>query len=150
MNKTPEELAEDWCNKHPCHLQMTCHAEGYLAGYEAAKDQYEAKLKEVSANWTFCCEDKARLLQEIAVASTMPVTIFPTSGQWISVKDRLPKACKLVLCCAVGKLDTTYGYIEEDKTWTCNDEPKYSLTKIDHISFITHWMPLPAAPKEKK
>jgi hypothetical protein len=69
-------------------------------------------------------------------------------SEWISVKDRLPEAYKLVLCCAVGKLDTTYGYIEEDKTWTCNDEPEDSLTKIDHISFITHWMPLPKPPEE--
>lgn len=40
MNKTPEELAEEWCVKHTCHLQMTCHANAFLAGYAAAQPKW--------------------------------------------------------------------------------------------------------------
>lgn len=38
--KTPEELAEQWCAEHICHLQMTCHAEAFLAGYAAAQQKW--------------------------------------------------------------------------------------------------------------
>jgi hypothetical protein len=122
--KTPEEMAEKFADSGLYRLKR------YVDG-RVKFSQGERGLQNRACKYGFLAGYQA------------------AAPQWISVKDRLPKAYKLVLCCAVGKLDTTYGYIEEDKTWTCNDEPKDSLTKIDHISFITHWMPLPAAPKEE-
>lgn len=38
-----EKAAEEWCDQHMCHLQMTCHKDAFLAGYEAA----EAKFRPV-------------------------------------------------------------------------------------------------------
>ena len=38
--KTPEEMAEEWCAEHTCHLQMTCHANAFLAGYAAAQPKW--------------------------------------------------------------------------------------------------------------
>lgn len=38
--KTVEEMAEEWCAEHTCHLQMTCHAEAFLAGYAAAQPKW--------------------------------------------------------------------------------------------------------------
>lgn len=38
--KTPEQMAEEWCAEHTCHLQMTCHAEAFLAGYAAAQPKW--------------------------------------------------------------------------------------------------------------
>ncbi len=85
MSKTLEELAKDYCGsivstdyvrgaarENWVDIQRRVAGEerevykAFLSGYQAAKDKYEVKLKEVSANWTFCCEDKARLLQELA------------------------------------------------------------------------------------
>jgi hypothetical protein len=77
MSKTPKELAEEYSqiikasqdvdlDDLSWSLISEWEAESFLAGYQAAKDKYEVKLKEVSANWTFCCEDKAKLLQELA------------------------------------------------------------------------------------
>ena len=57
---------------------------------------------------------------------------------WISVKDRLPKAYERVLCCD-GRFRSVYvGYIQEDKQ------------RVEHEWInpnTTHWMPLPEQPK---
>jgi len=67
MDKTPEELAEEYLkNNHEYFSAKEAFLAAYKAGYQAASAEYEARIKEVSANWTFCCEDKARLLQELA------------------------------------------------------------------------------------
>ena len=45
--KTPEEMAEEWCAEHTCHLQMTCHAEAFLAGYHTGYNiAYELGFEE--------------------------------------------------------------------------------------------------------
>lgn len=59
MSKTPEELAHEWSVTEGGDL-------GFLAGYKAAQDKYEAEITELKTNFTFCCGDKARLLQELA------------------------------------------------------------------------------------
>jgi len=64
MNKTPEELAEEYKNKIAqrdiyamgtlSQRELDYLKEGFLAGYQAAKDQYEAKIKELETeldNW---------------------------------------------------------------------------------------------------
>ena len=76
-------------------------------------------------------------------------TNLPTSAKWISVKNRLPKKNILILCCSLKSLSPTYGWFD-GTFWNVNDEPNYFKDKIDCISFITHWMPLPAPPKEEK
>ena len=146
MNKTPEELAKEYCNQFSWNdpREEDAH-DAFLAGYQAAKDEYEAKLKEVSTNWTFCCEDKARLLQEIAAASPMPVTIFPTSGQWISVKERLPEE----------DVDVAIGWFSKtasNKTFWTTDAAQLTNKVFSgwrEYPEATHWMPLPAAPKDE-
>ena len=70
-------------------------------------------------------------------------------SKWISVKDRLPEIDILVLCCSLKSLSPTYGWYNGN-FWSVNDEPNHFKDKIDRISFITHWMPLPAPPKEKE
>jgi len=148
MNKTPEELAEKYANS----VEASCcgtsdiiiEAEkSFLAGYQAAKDEYEAKLKEVSTNWTFCCEDKARLLQEIAVAQIMPVTIFPTSGQWISVKDRLPDSWDEYLVNIRNHRCELATFTDFINSWCLTGSDAAGLEDD-----ITHWMPLPKPLEE--
>jgi hypothetical protein len=71
-----------------------------------------------------------------------------SAPQWISVKDRLPKENILILCCSLKSLSPTYGWFD-GTFWNVNDEPNYLKDKIDCISFITHWMPLPKPPEEE-
>jgi hypothetical protein len=48
MSKTPEELAEEYANKHECGDQAWGGAYGgFLAGYQAAKKEERLKLAEL-------------------------------------------------------------------------------------------------------
>lgn len=55
--KTPEEMAEKWCAEHTCHLQMTCHANAFLAGYAAAQPKWISVKERLPENgqlvWTY-------------------------------------------------------------------------------------------------
>lgn len=66
---------------------------------------------------------------------------------WVSVKTRLPELGKCVLVCNPRSIPPTYGWVLGDGTWMINDEPDDSCQKIDHVSFVTHWMPLPKPPE---
>ena len=54
MTKTPEQLAEEYIN-HVLESQCDCsYRIAFLAGYQAAKDEYEAKIQELETqleNW---------------------------------------------------------------------------------------------------
>ena len=61
--------------------------------------------------------------------------------EWVSVKDRLPKKGKNVLCCTSGKDNEPFMGYRDDYTgdwcedgWECDCK-------------VTHWMPLPKPPK---
>ncbi len=59
--------------------------------------------------------------------------------RWIPVSERLPEDSQRVLvCCADGR---QYVAATDGGFWS--DGREYS----DHIHDITHWMPLPEAPK---
>ena len=86
MDKTPEELAKEYSqiikasqdvdlDDLSWSLISKWEAESFLAGFELAigkygfealRNKYEAQITELKANFTFCCEDKTRLLQELA------------------------------------------------------------------------------------
>ena len=72
--------------------------------------------------------------------------------RWIPVSERLPNVCGFkCLVCAKNKFEQTHvftaftGYMEHGKLEFHSCEPPY-----DDLSAweITHWMPLPEAPKE--
>jgi hypothetical protein len=67
--------------------------------------------------------------------------------RWIPVSERLPEFDKLILVCNPRSIPTTYGKYLITGKWAINDEPDYSLVKVDIISFVTHWMPLPESIK---
>lgn len=51
MIKTPEELAEEYASDE---YEYDAAKEAFLAGYQAARDEYEAKIKELETeldNW---------------------------------------------------------------------------------------------------
>lgn len=63
--------------------------------------------------------------------------------KWISVEERLPEIGRTVICCAKGYIPLigTGWYDANLNMW--------------HLDFVnnrpvTHWMPLPAPPKEKR
>ena len=80
-------------------------------------------------------------------------TNFPTSGKWISVKERLPEEDVAVL---------VYGQILNDppdiigvrRRYNGDQEWKHTWESEDGFIYreddVTHWMPLPEAPKENE
>lgn len=63
-----------------------------------------------------------------------------TVQKWISVKDRLPERYKYILLWDTMDRDIFMGVLDDKREWYV---PGY-----DEPFNITHWMPLPEAPKE--
>jgi Protein of unknown function (DUF551) len=128
MNKTPEELAEEWIeingwNTEPFRDEYTIEfkKQGYVAGYQAAKNEYKIAIDAYTDVAKLMLEEAVRIMtptHEIAedvladANKVMPDTcehIFDmskmvdvsssetlnnssnNSNGWISVKDRLPE-----------------------------------------------------------
>ncbi len=124
MSKTPEEMAEEYIRYENESAYWTKHA--FLAGYKAAQDQFRSTTGEAGDKLT------------------------PTD--WISVKDRLPEINKGFIGFAENKeVCNCYRYPDHSK----DGRPIfYAQTKtgllICGLESISHWQPLPAAPKEEK
>lgn len=129
--KAPEEMAEEWV-KYDFPDGGECCEVSFLAGYKAAQDQFRSTLGGAGDKLT------------------------PTG--WISAKDRLPEMYEEVIVavpfvfedengptnqkgCAV----VTSRLVEDPQgaKWNIHIEEKW-------VNHITHWMPLPAPPKEDK
>ncbi len=154
--KTPEEMAEDWLlgRWYAVH-DPTISGESkvaFLAGYQAAKDEDKAKLQNLEANWKFCCEDKNRLIKELAATEraldkvTDADKVMP---QWISVKERLPEINQEVLISYGKKPFLLIAFLyhpqypkKDVKVFCGTNNTNYSL------EYVTHWMPAPEPPKE--
>jgi hypothetical protein len=158
--KTPEELAYDYGEKFDGveisknDINIAWY-EGYKAAQEhahAALEEAEAKIQElqdqvadVSKVMPDTCEHILDMGKMVDVNSCSSKGIL---NNWISVKDRLPRALELVLYFhelhgpSIGYYDPAcpkpgYQWISEE--WGDNKTGR-----------ITHWMPLPEPPKEEE
>ena len=68
-------------------------------------------------------------------------SIKPIAPRWISVKERLPKHGSIVFCY------TKYFY--EVLQWDDDAEQWVGQYSVNAKHYVTHWMPLPEAPKEE-
>lgn len=66
---------------------------------------------------------------------------YAAANRWIPVEEDLPPLNKLVIVSAKS-VPPTYGWFDGG-FWAINDEPDYSKTKIDYVTFIERWQPLP-------
>jgi len=147
--KTPEELAFDYAlNILETRILNRIEREearlGFLAGYQAAKDQlfeetgFRLKL--------FKDEDDAKAAYQEALDEIPEQAAFEdgyrlgakeSQPQWISVKDRLPEdASDVLIAWADGVSEACFC----DDSW-CRDGRM--------LLWVTHWMPLPQPPKEE-
>lgn len=138
MTKTPEEMAEEYCNtKQLSYVERLVITKGFLAGYKAAKDEYKVAIDTYNDVAKQMLEEAVRIMspkdQVADVSKVMP--------QWISVKDRLPEYTPMVLAmCTDGYELAYYGMYGQGWTNTLGTE---------HLN-VTHWHSLPAPPKEEK
>lgn len=177
--KTPEQMAEEYADnsdERRGHFPWKQVKDSYLAGYQAAKDEDKAKMQELKTNWKFCCENKARLLNELAAAerakdqladtskvmcnTTMeeikavdtgeiiPITNLPMPAKWISVKERLPEDKESVIYWH-DLHGTSIGHY--DSTYPKPNYHWWSYSYGDNADFrVQWWMPLPKIPKAPK
>jgi hypothetical protein len=125
---------------------------GFQAGYKAAQEHAHAALEEAEAR----------------------IDRLETNAQgWISVKDRLPELKETLLdlwnesdvvLIVVKPMETTPQFATQARLRSCPRsywEPGFwAACKIDShnewetdewtLQQVTHWMPLPAAPKEEE
>ena len=172
MNRTPEQMAEEWANAESdlWFADISTYTDGhksavkqaYLAGYQAAinspkkPDSCEHILdmeKMVDADKVkFCvyCNDTHKGNCAIGKGKNHPAfgfseIVVKIESSWVSVKDRLPKEDGPILVWS-GRLEdvptcAAAGY--ELWNWSTEYSPHdYRLFEL------SHWMPLPAAPKE--
>jgi hypothetical protein len=131
--KTPEEMAEEYVWKHYGYSAIN-HQLDFLAGYQAAMNSPEKQDS---------CEHILDMEKMVDVN---------LSSGWISVKDRLPEIHQQFT-----------AFVENKEVCNCcryqnrssdNSPSFYASTKtgllICGLESISHWMPLPEAPKEEK
>ena len=90
-------------------------------------------------------EAKAGFLAGYKAAKEQLADAGKVMPQWISVKDRLPEINELCIVNTEwrGVVPATYG----NESWIFDEGQGWS-EKV--LSYVTHWMPLPEAPKEEK
>jgi hypothetical protein len=149
MTKTPEELAEEYAvitTNNLFYREPLSNA--FLAGYKAAQEHAHAALEEAEAEidrlQTKLSDTGILATDHIVDASKMvDVSSSATLNNWISVRTRLPDRNTNVL--AWIKCGTSeYVFIET----ASGDPSECSGWKHYNKEQVTHWMPLPAAPKD--
>ena len=75
-----------------------------------------------------------------------------TIQKWIPVSERLPEGEELVLIhCKNGAMFVGYcgkQYCDFERRWRI--KTALNSTKLLNLGRVTHWMPLPEAPKEER
>lgn len=127
MIKTPEQMAEEYADKSDerrGHFPWRQIKDSFLAGYKAGQEhpfQFQTKM------W---------------------VDPIGPQNRWISVYERLPEPDVIVKALISYMLDGKK--IEEvTKAAFCDGLWVGDGVKITH-PLVSHWMPLPEPPKEKK
>jgi hypothetical protein len=155
--KTPEELAEELDRQAVLYVSLKARNDvSYYVGMDCYKAGYQAAQEQQEKEWG-ALVSKGRIAMQTLndqVADADKVMNFPENPDdcdhildmekmvdvngWISVKDRLPEdAAEVLIAFGGGVSIACYG-----GDWR---HPVYPMLPL--LS-VTHWMPLPAAPKE--
>ena len=144
--KTPEQLAEEYADHWEQDPEYRLSYDGYLAGYQAAKDQLADADKVIAED---SCEHILDMEKMVDVKSSN------NSNGWISVKERLPELNYEVIVAVPFVFEDENGPTDE-KGWVIRaaalvsnaEGAKWSIHTEDRwVTYVTHWMPLPEAPK---
>lgn len=144
--KTPEEMAIEWLKEEYGDTSNWTYAaqemslDAFYAGYQAAK--LESMMPKTDIVGDALNSSAARHAVALLGYADKMTNSSNNSNGWISVKDRLPNSTPMVLAmCTDGYELAYYGNYGEGR-WT-------NTLGTEHLN-VTHWMPLPKAPKEEK
>lgn len=154
MSKTPEQMAGEYLDQD----KVVCAAinrdaedlvkDAFLAGYQAAqlkaKIEFAAKYDHKSPLQVIAAEYVKRrgtigplaLLEENRFIDGYEAGLHASQPHWISVKERLPEDGVEVIVVSDGTACASW-HEAGDFGWSVGGK-------------VTHWMPLPEAPKEEK
>jgi len=148
--KTPEQMAEEYVAHNrsypydPFNAQDRYMRNSYLVGYEAC-------AKDIHWHWKEEWKDLYKRIEESSLPAMDAMEgrylykvkeLKAAIPCWISVKDRLPEdGDDLSIMLVWRNIEHDYDTVRwrYQQGWDCVIQDK---------STITHWMPLPAAPKE--
>jgi hypothetical protein len=146
MSKTPEQLAEEYCEDHDeCEFAR----DAFLAGYQAAKDEYKVAIDTYNDVAKQMLEEAVRIMspQDQAADADKVMNSSNNSNGWISVKEQLPPPETEVLWW--NKTAHQAGVSSWQYKSYCNDTMIYWGDAGNlSIKNFTHWMPLPKPPEE--
>lgn len=95
----------------------------------------------VNSDHWFDFSQKIEELVDYLISNGVTVTNVGCKSEWISVEERLPEENGYYL------VYTKYGYIEVERYKTWDDDDLDGGYWWEFEGCVTHWMPLPEAPK---
>lgn len=171
-NKTPEQLAEEYVAHNrsypydPLNAQDRYMRNSYLAGYQAAKDQYKEAIDTYNDVAKQMLEEAVRIMSPqdqladadkviaentcehiLYMEKMVDVNSSNNSNGWISVKERLPALYVAVLASIVETVGDRK--INDMEVVTYRSGVWLSVSTYYPEEAVTHWMPLPKPPEEK-
>jgi hypothetical protein len=138
--KTPEELAHYYADRlHERIAHSGVFVEGFVAGYQVAKEHAHAALEEAESR----IDELQSKLSDAGILTTEHLLGADNSSNnsngWISVKDRLPEVGERVLI----YVPATDGDCDH---WIADFQMQGKWQMFGYNA--THWMPLPKPPEE--
>lgn len=158
--KTPEEMALEyahrtqifWDGESIDHHIVASKEMAFLAGYQAAKDEYKVAIDVYNDVAKQMLGEAVRIMSpkdQLADADKVMNSSNNSNG-WISVKERLPEIADGRFISDDVLWISTYGEMHascleklRSKLWV--DWGEAGSLKLDEV---THWMPLPKPPEE--
>lgn len=144
--KTPEQLAEEYERFNWCVNGLKS---AFLAGYQAAKDTYKDAIS--------AYEDVAKQMLEEAVRIMSPKDQFADTGKvirlvWEQIWSVVPPSTDSGSTPLFN--ETVLGYTRDGRmVFACHVHDGWVIESDGMerpMSYITHYMPLPEAPKGEK
>lgn len=124
MSKTPEQLAEEYCDtKQLSHVERLLMTEGFLAGYKAAQQWISVSDRLPELEYGFAMRRESEC---VLIASDGNVHVAHLCEKWCDRTQLIFQACDC----------DCRGHDMEQDEWGLDQ--------------VTHWMELPAPPKEER
>lgn len=102
-------------------------------------------LQAIDSDYAQLCDDAADVIEELDIIVEGYRSRMRLGSGWISVGERLPETGKVVLLCINCEKSRPHtGFLTADGGFMHDVLGDMSRSKWK----VTHWMPLPSAPKE--